>query len=331
MHIEIYGDTCRTYVCSNINGEEGPEGRGNIAPITLNLTRVGIEADNDLSKFWNILDERLMLCRKAILHRKDTLAQLKVKDLPFALGEHLVKGSENLGPEDTIEPVLLQGTWAIGFVGLAETLVALIGQHHGESEEARELGLQIITHIREFCDKYTKEDKLNYGCYATPAESTINKFALSDRRKFGVIRGVTDKDYYTNSYHVPVGFNISAIDKIKIEAPYHSLCNSGHISYVEFDDYPTEETILKLIQFLYTETDVDYMGINFHIRYCKKCGKLLKETDTNCTECGCEDIVGISRVTGYLSFDERFGPGKVAERRDRIAHDTGNRNYTSLI
>lgn len=317
---------CRTYVCSNINGQAGSKGRGNIAPTTINLPRIGILAKGDINKFFRLLDDRLDLSREALMHRYDTLKKLKVKDLPFVAGQGLMKGSENLCEEDSIEPILKQGTWGVGFIGLAETLVALTGKHHGQSKESRELGFKIISHIRNYTDKLTEETHLNWSCYATPAEGLSGKFILKDKKIFGEIKGVTDKDYYTNSYHVPVNYPISIKDKIDIEAPYHKLCNGGHISYIELDDYPSEQTIYDIINYAYTNTNISYIGINFHIRYCRKCGTYLHGED-ECPKCGSSDIQGISRVTGYLSLDERFGEGKVAERKDRISQASGRHVY----
>jgi ribonucleoside-triphosphate reductase len=311
---------CRTYVCANENGEPGTKGRGNIAPTTINLPRLGILAKGDLDKFFSLLDSRLELAKESLLHRYDVLKKLKVKDLPFVAGQKLMKGSENLSPEDSIEPILKQGTWAVGFIGLAETLTALVGKHHGESEEARELGIKIVTYIREYTDKLKEETKLNWSTYATPAEGLSGKFIQQDQAVLGKIAGVTDKEYYTNSYHIPVGFNISIKDKIDIEAPYHKLCNGGHISYIELDDYPTEDTIKDIVDYAYKNTNISYIGINFHMRYCKDCGQRIEAGQHSCPKCKSNNIQGISRVTGYLSLDERFGAGKVAERADRTAH-----------
>ena len=322
---------CRTYLMSNINGEPGTKGRGNIAPTTINLPRLGILADGDINKFFELLQDRLELARESLLHRYNVLKMLRIKDLPFVAGQGLMKGAEGLSPDDSIEPILKQGSWAIGFIGLAETLTALIGSHHGETEEARELGIKIVTYIREFCDKNKEIDRLNWSCYATPAEGLSGKFILKDQQVFGKIKGVTDKDYYTNSYHVPVGYKISIVDKINIEAPYHKLCNGGHISYIELDGYPDEETIENIITYAYGNTNISYLGINFHIKYCKSCGTYLESEDHKCTNCGSEDIQGISRVTGYLSLDERFGSGKVAERSDRISHTNGERTYCDVL
>ncbi len=319
---------CRTYLMKNVNGEPGCKGRGNIAPTTINLPRIGILAKGDVDKFFEIFDTRMELAKESLLHRYNVLKHLKVKDLPFVAGQNLMKGAEGLAPDDSIEPILKQGTWGIGFIGLAETLIALTGKHHGESEEARELGVKIITHLRETVDRYCEEYKLNWSAYATPAEGLSGKFIKQDQKVFGKIKGVTDKDYYTNSYHVPVYHPISIKSKIDIEAPYHKLCNGGHISYLEVDDCPTGEAIMDILDYAYKNTNISYLGINFHIRYCKSCGTYLHSNEGACTKCGSTDIQGVSRVTGYLSLDERFGPGKYDEREDRITHtEKHNKNY----
>lgn len=314
---------CRTYLMKNVNGEPGCKGRGNIAPITINLPRIGIEANKDINKFFEILQNRLTLAKEALLHRYGILKKLKVKDLPFVAGQGLMRGSEDLMPDDSIEPILKQGTWAIGFIGLAETLYALIGSHNGETDEARNLGLKIIKFIREYTDKLVEETQLNWSCYATPAEGLSGKFIKKDKKIYGIIKGVTDKEYYTNSFHIPVNYNISIKDKIDIEAPYHKLCNAGHISYIELDDSPSPEVIMEIINYAYKRTNISYIGINFHIRYCKECGTSIENNLNSCPKCNSKNIQGISRVTGYLSLDERFGPGKYEERLDRRSH-TGN-------
>lgn len=317
---------CRTYVCANVNGEPGTKGRGNIAPTTINLPRLGIVAKKDISKFFKLLDGKLELAKEALMHRYSVLKRLRVKDLPFVAGQGLMKGSENLEPDDSIEPILKQGTWSVGFIGLAETLIALTGKHHGEDENSRKLGVEIVSYIRNYMDKLIEETHLNWSCYATPAEGLSGKFIVQDQKIFGNIKGVTDKDYYTNSYHIPVGFPISIKDKIDIEAPYHKLCNAGHISYIELDDYPTAETIMDILNYAYDNTNISYMGINFHIRYCRCCGTYLHDEDS-CPKCGSDNIQGISRVTGYLSLDERFGSGKVAERADRLSQGSNKHAY----
>ncbi len=311
---------CRTYLMGNVNGEPGTKGRGNIAPTTINLPRVGILANGDIDKFYHLLDSRLELASESLMHRYGLLKKLRVKDLPFVAGQGLMKGSEGLLPDDSIEPILKQGTYVIGFIGLAETITALIGNHHGETEEAKKLGIEIVEYIRSFTDRMMVETSLNWSCYATPAEGLSGKFILQDKKVFGEIKGITDKDYYTNSYHIPVSFPISIVDKINIEAPYHKLCNAGHISYIEIDDYPTPETVMDIIKYAYNNTNISYIGINYHIKYCRSCGTYIQRDKFKCPKCNSTDIQGISRVTGYLSLDERFGPGKYAEREDRITH-----------
>lgn len=311
---------CRTYLMKNVNGEPGCKGRGNIAPTTINLPRIGLQAKGNIDKFFEILDSRLELSKDSLMHRYDVLKNLKVKDLPFVAGQGLMKGAEGLKPDDSIEPILKQGTWGIGFIGIAETLLALVGKHHGEDADGRALGIKIVEHMRQYCDRLTEKYKLNWSCYATPAEGLSGKFIKQDQKIFGIIKGVTDKDYYTNSYHVPVGYPISIKEKIDIEAPYHKLCNGGHISYLEVDDTPDGETVMDIINYAYKHTNISYLGINFHIRYCKDCGTYLNNNESKCTNCGSQDIQGVSRVTGYLSLDERFGPGKYHEREDRISH-----------
>jgi len=262
---------CRTYLLADVNGEPRVAGRGNIAPCTMNLPRLAVKANGNVETFFNSLDELCELTRQQLMHRYDTLKHLKVKDMPFVCGEGLIYGSEGLNKDDSIEPILKHGTWGIGFIGLAETLKLLIGKHHGESQEARELGYQIVKRIRDNCDKFKQQYKLNFSCYATPAEGLSGKFTVIDRKEFGEIPWVTSKGFYTNSFHVPVDYPISIGEKIQIEAPYHELCNGGHISYIEFDSYPTEEDIMRVVTFAYTKTNMNYMGINFHIRYCLDC------------------------------------------------------------
>lgn len=322
---------CRTYLMKNVNGEPGCKGRGNIAPVTVNLPRIAIESGKSIDKFFEILQQRLSLAKEALLNRYGVLKNLKVKDLPFVAGQGLLRGSEGLKEDDSIEPILKQGTWGIGFIGLAEALIALTGKHHGESEEARELGLKIVGYIRQYIDRLVEETNLNWSCYATPAEGLSGKFIKNDKKVYGLIKDVTDKEYYTNSYHIPVKYPISIKDKIEIEAPYHKLCNAGHISYIEVDDRPSPETIMDILNYAYRETNISYIGINFHIRYCKECGNYLLSHEANCPNCKSNNIQGISRVTGYLSLDERFGPGKYEERRDRISHSSGNKSNYEII
>ena len=318
---------CRTYLMKNVNGEPGCKGRGNIAPVTINLPRIGIQAKGSINEFYRILEKRLNLAKEALIHRYNVLKKLKVKDLPFVAGQGLLKGSENLKEDDSIEPILKQGTFGIGFIGLAEALSALLGKHHGEDIEVKKIGLEIVEYIRSFIDRAVEETNLNWSCYATPAEGLSGKFIKQDKKIFGDIKGVTDKDYYTNSYHIPVNYPISIKEKIEIEAPYHKLCNAGHISYIEVDDRPSGEMIMDILNYAYRNTNISYLGINFHIRYCKECGNDVGSGENICNNCGSVNIQGISRVTGYLSLDERFGPGKYEEKKDRISHSSNNKTY----
>ena len=322
---------CRTRVMDNINGEETPVGRGNIAPVTLNLVKLAIRAGRgNERKFFELLEDMLEEAEKNLLYRYDVLKKLKVKDLPFNVGQKLMVGSEDLKPDDTIEPVLKQGTWGIGFLGLAECLIMLTGYHHGENEESRKLGYHIVKHIRDYCDDAKQRLSLNFSCYGTPSEGLSGRFPMIDRKKYGIIEGVTDKDYYTNSCHVPVGYNISIKEKMEIEALFQPLCNGGHIAYVELDGYPTGKQIESIISKTFKQyKGLDYMAVNFHIKYCKKCGEYLEEYEDRC-KCGCEDLQGISRITGYLALDERFGKGKNAERKDRVSHMNGEKIYKRL-
>ncbi|WEK83092.1 MAG: anaerobic ribonucleoside-triphosphate reductase [Mycoplasma sp.] len=268
---------CRTYLITDCNGPAAVEGRGNNAPSTINLPRLGILAKGNVDTFFSLLDQRINDVVECLMHRAEVLKKLKVKDLPFVAGQGLMVGSEKLGPNDSIAPIMEHGTWGIGYIGLAETLIALTGKHHGEDEKSRELGLKIVTHIRNRCDELKAQYKMNFGCYATPAEGLSGKFVIVDRKKFGEIPGVTDKDYYTNSYHVPVYYPISFAEKMKIEAPYHKLSNGGHISYIEFDSYPTGENVEKILQWCYKNTNINYIGINFHIRYCLDCAEKARQ------------------------------------------------------
>ena len=325
---------CRTVLHDNINGKPGSEKRGNMFPVTINLPRVAIRAmkryptdtESRINYFFAELKDLLLRTRKTCLYRYDILKNLKVKDLPFAIGQHLFMGSENLKDTDSIEPVLKNLTIAIGFFGLAETLVALTGYHHGQSDYAQELGLEIVQCIHAHTVMFTGRDRLNYSCYFTPAETCGYKMMKKDKEEFGELAGITDKEYYTNSIHIPVGFPISFSEKLKIEGEYHVYGTAGRIAYTELDDTPTQQVVQRIVDYTKNNTDIAYMGINFRIRYCKDCGCPMTGEMTRCPECGSKEIQGVSRVTGYLSLDERFGPGKDAERRDRVSHDDKSNN-----
>ena len=228
---------CRTRVMGNVwdPSRETTSGRGNLSFTTINLPRLGIEAHGDLDKFFADLDGMMELCLRELLFRLDIQKARRVRNYPFLMGEGVWMDSEKLGWDDPVGDILNHGTLSIGFIGLAECLTALIGKHHGEDAEARELGIRIITHMRHWMDRKSRELKLNVTCLATPAEGLSGRFVSMDRKKYGEIKGVTDRDYYTNSFHVPVWYNISAAKKVDIEAPYHALCNAGHITYIELD------------------------------------------------------------------------------------------------
>ncbi|MDO6355490.1 anaerobic ribonucleoside-triphosphate reductase [Caloramator sp. CAR-1] len=321
-----YGDEisymgCRTRTIQNRNGLEISAGRGNIAPVTINLPRLALKVGfGNIDGFFKNLDEILDLCKRQLLHRFEVLANLRVKDLPFLMGQKLYMGSENLKEEDTIREAIKNGTLGIGFIGLAETLKALIGKHHGEDKEALELGYRIIEYIRKYTDKTSEETGLNFVCYATPAEGTAGRFVPYDRKMFGLIEGVTDKDYYTNSYHVPVTQEISIFDKIEIEGRFHKLCNGGHISYVELPSTVENniEAFEKILKWM-AKCDVGYAGINFPIDECRVCGHR-GIIHNECPECGSEDIRRIRRITGYLSTIDRFNDAKKKELYDRVKH-----------
>ena len=233
---------CRTRVMGNVYDptREVAPGRGNLSFTSINLPRLGIEAKGDLLIFYSMLDKMLDATMRQLLDRYDIQASRLVRNFPFLMGEGVWMDSDGLKQDDKVGEVLKHGTLSIGFCGLAECLVALTGKHHGESEESQKLGLQIISYIRNYCDKKSKQLGMNVTCLATPAESLAGRFLRLDKAKYGIIEGVTDREYYTNSFHVPVYYHIPAFKKIDIEAPYHSLTNAGHISYVELDGDPSK-------------------------------------------------------------------------------------------
>lgn len=313
---------CRTRVIGNVNGPEVTEGRGNLSFTTINLPRLGIKAQGDLAKFWSSLDKIVDLTIKQLLTRYDLQKRLKVKDFPFLMGQKLYLDSDDLGPDDPIEKAIKHGTLSIGFIGLAETLIALTGKHHGQSQEAQGLGLSIVGHLRRKCDEATQKYGLNFSLLATPAEGLSGKFIAKDRALFGNIPGITDKEWYTNSFHIPVDFKIGAIQKINIEGPYHKLCNAGHISYVELPSAPTNnlEAFETLVQAMY-EADMGYAAVNFPVDICKECGfNGLIDTET-CPACGTTGKISrVRRITGYLSTLDMFNDAKKAEEKNRVTH-----------
>lgn len=253
---------CRTRVMGNVNGPEESGSRGNFAFITLNLPMIALEAKGNLDKFWKIYDHYIKLSHDALLDRLEIIKKKHVYNLPFAMGQGLYMGSENLKSEDTIWPALKHASISIGYIGLAECLVALIGKHHGESDEAQELGLKIIGHLREKTDKYKEKEHLNWSTFASPAEGFSGRSIKCARKRFGIVEGVTSHSFTTNGNHLPVYFNTSAINKIRKEAPYHRLADAGNIAYIEMDGDPTKnvKAFQKLVCAMH-DADMGYYSI----------------------------------------------------------------------
>lgn len=284
----INSHNCRTRVISDINDKEHEvvTGRGNLSFTTINLPRLAIEANKDIDKFYASLDDMLDLVTRQLLHRYKLQCARTVKNYPFLMGQGVWKNSDKLNITDTLESVLKHGTLSVGFIGLAETLIALTGKHHGESEASQKLGLEIVGHMREYMDRMSEKYSLNFSLLATPAEGLSGRFVRMDAKKYGIIKGVTDKDYYTNSNHVPVYYPISAYKKIQIEAPYHALCNAGHICYVELDGDPSEnieafEDVIRCMK----ESGIGYGAINHPVDRDPVCGYVGIIGDT-CPCCG---------------------------------------------
>ena len=315
---------CRTRVIGNVNGPEIVTGRGNCSFSTINLPRLAILSDHNIDKFFELLDKYLDMAERQLFERFEYQGSKKVKNFPFLMGEGFWLGSEKLGPEDTLEEVIKQGTLSIGYIGLAEALIALIGKHHGESAEAQELGLKIIGHMRDFCDDATKRRHLNYTLLATPAEGLTGKLIRKDKKDFGIIPGVTDREYYTNSCHVPVYYDISVFDKIEIEAPYHALCNAGHICYVELDGDVCQniDAIEEILAWM-KECGVGYGSINHPVDYDPVCGYVGVIGDT-CPRCGRKEFEGVpiqrlKKLGVWKEYNaKRIGyPGDPSEEADR--------------
>lgn len=277
---------------ANINGESITAGRGNFSFTTINLPMLALEANRDIKKFYKLLDKTMKLCKEQLLWRLEQIGKRHVYNMPFVLGEHLWYKSEGMKPNDTIAEVLKQASISIGFCGLAEALVALVGKHHGEDKEAEKLGYEIIKHMRDVTDKYLEETHLNFSLFATPAEATAGKFLRDTRKKYGVIKGVTDREYFTNSMHVPVYYPIKAIDKIKIEAPYHELCNAGVISYLEMDGDPLKnlDAFERMVRAMH-DAEMSYFSINHSVDRCVSCGNTLVIDGHVCPICGYDEEI----------------------------------------
>ena len=266
---------CRTRVIGNEYDptREIVTGRGNLSFTSINLPRLAIKANGDIDKFFTLLNNMMDLTIEQLTDRFAIQCQKKVRNYPFLMGQGVWLDSEGLGPDDSVAEVLKHGTLSVGFIGLAETLKALIGKHHGESAEAQELGLKIIQTMRDRTDLESKKTGLNFSVLATPAEGLSGRFVRMDRERYGVIPGVTDRDYYTNSFHVPVYYPIRAVDKIRLEAPYHALTNGGHISYVEMDGDPVQNVAAfeKVIRCM-KEAGIGYGSVNHPVDRDPCCG-----------------------------------------------------------
>lgn len=326
----IRSRNCRTRVIGNVYdpSREISNNRGNLSFTTINLPRLGIEAKGDINKFFKMLDEKINLVIDQLLDRFEFQSHKRVYNFPFLMGQHNWIDSEKLNITDEVGEILKHGTLSVGFIGLAETLVALTGKHHGESKESQALGLKIIKHMRDKMDAQSQKVKMNFTLLATPAEGLSGRFVKMDKQIYGEIPGITDKDYYTNSFHIPVYYNISAYDKIRIEAPYHALTNAGHISYIEMDGDPTQnlEAFEKVIRCM-KESGIGYGSVNHPVDRDPVCGFTGVIGDT-CPACGRKDtgeapFERIRRITGYLVGTlDRFNNAKRAEVEDRVKHTT---------
>lgn len=320
---------CRTRVVANHfdPSREIVNGRGNLSFTSINLPRLAIKSGGNIDKFYQMLDEKMDLVVDQLLARFELQARKKVRNYPFLMGQGVWIDSEKLSIDDEVREVIKHGTLTMGFIGLAECLKGLIGCHHGESDEAQKLGLEIIGRMRRRMDDATEEYGLNFSLIATPAEGLSGRFVRIDAKKYGKIPGITDRDYYTNSFHIPVYYNISSWEKIKKEAPYHNLTNGGHISYIELDGDPTQnldafEQVVRCMK----ESGIGYGSINHPVDRDPVCGFTGIINDT-CPKCGRREDDGvpkferIRRITGYLvGTMDRFNNAKRAEEHDRVKH-----------
>ena len=320
---------CRTRVYANAFGPKTSIGRGNLSFTTINIVKLAIEAmqaepekEARIQKFFQKVDWALDIAARQLNERFDFQKTALKKQFPLLMNG-LWLGSEKLDPDDTIESVINQGTLSIGFIGLAECLIALIGKHHGESDEAQELGLRIISHMADRVKGYTEIYKHNFTFFATPAEGLAGKFTKRDKKTFGILPGITDKDYYTNSSHVPVYYHCTPEHKAKIEGPYHKYENAGHIFYVEIDGDATHnpEAIMQIVD-LMDKYDIGYGSVNHNRNRCLDCGYENAEKDLReCPHCHGHHIDTLQRITGYLvGTTDRWNAGKLAELRDRVIH-----------
>ena len=325
---EIATMGCRTRVFEDRWGEKTSIARGNLSFSTINIVKLAIECmgiedkKQRIDMFFAKLDNILQITAKQLDERFQFQKSAMAKQFPLLM-KYLWIGAEKLKPEESIESVINHGTLGIGFIGLAECLVALIGHHHGESEEAQELGLKIVTYMRDRANGFSEEYHHNYSILATPAEGLSGKFTKKDRKEFGIIPGVTDRDYYTNSNHVPVYYKCTALKKAQIEAPYHDLTRGGHIFYVEIDGDATHNpSVISSVVDMMDKYNMGYGSVNHNRNRCLDCG--YENADANlevCPKCGSHHIDKLQRITGYLvGTTDRWNSGKLAELHDRVTH-----------
>ncbi len=320
---------CRTRVFENRFGEKTSIARGNLSFTTINIVKLALECkdikdeNTRINTFFAKLDSLLEITALQLHERFNFQKTALAKQFPLLMYSLWV-GCENLKPNDTIEDVINQGTLGIGFIGLAECLIALTGKHHGEDEKAQQLGIKIITYMRDRANDFSEKYQHNYSILATPAEGLSGRFTKKDKKEFGIIKGITDKDYYTNSNHVPVYYKCSAKHKAEIEAPYHELTRGGHIFYVEIDGDATHnpESIMQIVD-LMDKYDIGYGSINHNRNKCLNCGYENSQKDmTTCPHCGSTNIDKLQRITGYLvGTTDRWNAAKLAELNDRVTHN----------
>ena len=320
---------CRTRVFENRFGPKTSIARGNLSFSTINIVRLAIECMNienkeeRINKFFAKLDNMLEITASQLDHRFEFQKSAFAKQFPLLMTKLWI-GCEKLKPTDTIESVINQGTLGIGFIGLAECLKALVGKHHGESEEAQELGLRIVTYMRDRANEFSERYHHNYSVLATPAEGLSGRFTKIDRAQFGVIEGVTDRDYYTNSNHVPVYYHCTARHKAEVEAPYHDLTRGGHIFYVEIDGDATHNPqVIQRIVDMMDKYNMGYGSVNHNRNRCMDCGYENAAAHLDkCPKCGSTNIDRLQRITGYLvGTTDRWNHAKLAELNDRVVHD----------
>ena len=319
---------CRTRVFENRFGPKTSIARGNLSFTTINIVRLAIECmgiedkQERIGKFFEKLDWAMNISAKQLCERFNFQKTALKKQFPLLMGA-LGLGCENLKENDSIEAVINQGTLGIGFIGLAEALIALVGKHHGESEEAQELGLRIVTYMRDKANEFSERFQHNFSVLATPAEGLSGRFTRLDKKKFGIIPGITDKDYYTNSNHVPVYYKCTPKHKAEIEGPYHDLTRGGHIFYVEIDGDATHnaEAIMAIVD-LMDKYNIGYGSVNHNRNRCLDCGFENADTEMEvCPHCGSQKIDKLQRITGYLvGTTDRWNSAKLAELKDRVVH-----------